>query len=161
MWHRKQGIRLSKNRIYIMVSVVFCLVSFFPFHSLAKTTLKVGIYNFEPLVFIDEKGKGKGLFVDILNYIAEQEKWNIRYIPGSWNECLTRLIDGEIDLLGSIAYSEERAEKLDFTDNFLFLDWGLVYKKKGVPIKTIFDLEGKKISVLKGSIYTDMVDTCQ
>ncbi len=116
--------------------------------------LKVGVYNFEPLVFIDENGEAQGLFIDVLNYIAEKEGWKISYVPGSWNECLTRLNDGKIDLLGSIAYSEQRAKKLDFTNEFLFLDWGLVYKRKGSPIETIFDLEGKKVSVLKGSIYT-------
>jgi len=154
MRHNKHANVFSKNTTGSILLIILCCILFFPFHSNANSELKVGVYNFEPLVFIDENGNAKGLFIDVLNYIAEKEKWDIRYIPGSWNECLTRLIDGKIDLLGSIAYSEQRAEKLDFTKEFLFLDWGLVYKKKGSPIETILDLEDKKISVLKGSIYT-------
>ena len=36
----------------------------------------------------------------------------------------------------------------------MFLDWGLIYKRKGSKIRTIFDLAGKKVAVLKKSIYT-------
>jgi len=123
--------------------------------STANQVIKVGVYNFEPLIFIDdEKGSG-GLYIDVLNHIAEKENWVIEYVPGSWNECLTRLKAGEIDLLPSIAYSKERAGFLDFTNEFLFLDWGIAYVKKGSTIHTILDLEGKTISVLKGSIYTE------
>ncbi|MBU0991976.1 MAG: hypothetical protein KJ737_05730 [Proteobacteria bacterium] len=48
--------------------------------------LKVGIYNFEPLVAIDENDKGKGLFIDVLEIIAEKENWDLSYVPGTWNK---------------------------------------------------------------------------
>jgi len=114
----------------------------------------VGIYNFEPLAAVDENGQAEGLFIDVLNHIAQKESWAITYVPGSWNQCLERLKRNDIDLLSSAVYSEQRAQFFDFTNEFLFLDWGLVYKKKGSPIQTIFDLDGKRVSALKRSVYT-------
>lgn len=113
------------------------------------------MYNFPPLVFIEGDKGADGFFIDILEYIAEEEGWDLEYIPGSWSECLDRLRNNEIDLLGSIAFSPERDTFLDFTKEFLFLDWGQVFIPPGSNIKTIFDLEGKKVSVLKDSIYTE------
>ena len=147
---------MKSTRLNTLFMVVVLGILLIPKIFLGEThpVIKVGIYNFNPLVFINEAGEGDGFFIDILKHIAEREHWEVEYIPGSWNESLDRLVRNEIDLLPSIAYSEERARKLDFTADNLFLDWGLVYKPKGSPILTIFDLQDKTVSVLRSSIYT-------
>ena len=122
--------------------------------SYAEHPIRVGVYNFEPLVFTDNMGQAQGLFIDILNHIAAKEGWQIEYVSGTWQECMQRLEQGEIDLLGSIAYSDERAEKFDFISEPLFLDWGQVYVPKESPIKTIFDLNGKSVAMLKEGLIT-------
>jgi PAS domain S-box-containing protein len=119
----------------------------------AERSIRVGLYNFSPLVFADEHGKPRGLFVDILEHVAAREKWQIIYVPGAWQEGMERLLDGSIDLLVCIGYSPERARILDFPVNHVVLDWGQVFLKRHSGIKTVMDLEGKTISALKGSIY--------
>ena len=128
------------------------LVAARPLAAQSHATIRVCVYNFEPLIFVDQSGAPKGIYLDVLESIAAREKWQIEYVPGTWQECLTRLETGAIDLLPSIGYTEERAQKLDFTNEYLFLDWGLVYRGKGKPIHTVLDLDGKKIAALKGSV---------
>ncbi|MBF0235298.1 MAG: transporter substrate-binding domain-containing protein, partial [Desulfamplus sp.] len=142
--------RASILKILIIVSIFIAMQ--IPCHAGHKIT--VGVYNFSPLVFTDETGKVQGFFPDILDYIAKKEGWEIKYIPGSWSECLTRIQSGEIDLQVCIASSEERSKLLDFSD-YLILDWASVFKKKGSPIQTIFDLKDKRVSVVKSGITTD------
>ncbi|MBF0411999.1 MAG: transporter substrate-binding domain-containing protein [Desulfamplus sp.] len=120
----------------------------------AGQKIRVGVYNFKPLVFIDENGNASGFFPDILNYIAEKEGWEITYIHGSWSECLSRVETGEVDIQTAIAYSEKRDEMLDFSE-YLIMDWSSVFKQKGSSIQTIFDLKDKKVSVVKSGITTD------
>ncbi|MCB0057072.1 MAG: PAS domain S-box protein, partial [Caldilineaceae bacterium] len=126
-----------------------------PLRAQTDNVVRVGVYNFEPLVFVDKEGAPKGLYLDALEYVAAREGWQIEYVPGTWAENLSRLEASEIDLLPSIGYTEARAEKLDFTREHLFLDWAIVYRGKGQPIETVLDLEGKTIAALKGSIYTE------
>ena len=121
--------------------------------ALAIERLRVGVYNYSPLVFVDEQKQAKGLFVDVLDFIARQENWTLEYLPGTWPENLARLENGEIDLLVNIAHTAERAKKFDFSEQHLFLDWGMVYRRQGAKIDTIFDLRNKRVAVLKGSFY--------
>ena len=61
-----------------------------------------------PIVFQDENGAAKGLYVDMLNAIAEEENWEIHYVLDSWYGCLERLRTSDIDLMSCISYSEGR-----------------------------------------------------
>ncbi|MBF0118591.1 MAG: transporter substrate-binding domain-containing protein [Desulfobacterales bacterium] len=142
------------QRKSLCITIVFLCsfsVIFLPF-SYAEKLIRVGVYNFEPLVFIDKQGNTQGLFIDLMEYISKHENWKIQYIPGSWNDCLSRLKNSDIDLLMSIAYSDERAKYFDFTKNHLFVVWGEVHAHKDSAINTIFDLNGKTVSVLKGAL---------
>lgn len=62
-------------------------------------TLRIGVYENAPKIFISESGKPAGIFIDIIENIAEREGWRLRYVPGSWGEGLDRLAKGEIDLM--------------------------------------------------------------
>jgi PAS domain S-box-containing protein len=111
----------------------------------------VGLYDFKPLAFQDANGKARGFFIDILEDMAKQEKWDLTYVFGSFNQCLSRLKKGEIDLIAGIAYSEERAEAFEFTREHLFVVWAEIYTPQNSPVKTLMDLEGKHISLVKGA----------
>ena len=137
----------------VMLAFLIVTGHFWTNSALAIERLRVGVYNYSPLVFVDEQKQAKGLFVDVLDFIARQENWTLEYLPGTWPENLARLENGEIDLLVNIAHTEERAKKFDFTQQHLFLDWGMVYRRQGAKIDTIFDLKNKRVAVLKGSLY--------
>ena len=38
-----------------------------------------------------------------------------KYVYASFKECMDMLEDGEIDILGSVSYTTERAESIDFS----------------------------------------------
>ena len=64
--------------------------------------LKVGIYNNPPIIFIDEKSNPQGVYVDILNTIAQKENWTLDYVFGQWEELLGKIKAGDIDLITGI-----------------------------------------------------------
>jgi len=82
--------------------------------------VRVGIYENRPMVFLDDMQKPSGLQVDIILEIAKVHEWPIEFVFGTWQECLTRLEAGEIDVLLDIGYSDEHEQKYDFTDESLF-----------------------------------------
>ena len=111
-------------------------------------TLRVGTYDNVPLSFLGPDQKVQGFLIDILDHIAEKEGWKIRYEHAPWTACLKKLENGEIDLLGGIAYTQERDKKFDYTYESVLTEWGQVYIQPGSPIESILDLRNKKIAVL-------------
>ncbi|MBN2239602.1 MAG: transporter substrate-binding domain-containing protein, partial [Dehalococcoidales bacterium] len=71
--------------------------------------IRVGIYDNKPKIFVTDDGKASGFWPDIIEYIGSKENWNIEYVYGTWEECMSRLETGEIDVMPDVAYSEERA----------------------------------------------------
>ncbi|MCP4397147.1 MAG: transporter substrate-binding domain-containing protein [bacterium] len=118
----------------------------------ADTTITVGVYENKPLIFT-ENGSVKGIYADILTYIASQEGWRLDYVLGSWPQCLERLEQGDIDLMVAIAYSEMRDERYDFTHETVLSNWGVVYTQKESNIQSLLDLEQKRVMLLEGDIY--------
>ena len=115
-------------------------------------TVNIGIYENAPKVFTSESGKPSGIFIDIIEYIAKTEGWKLNYVSGTWAEGLNRLEKGEIDLMPDVAYSIEREKKFIFSSEPVLSSWSQVYTRKGSGIRSLLNLDGKKIAVLQESV---------
>lgn len=118
-------------------------------------TVTVGIYDNAPKVFTSESGKSSGIFIDIIEHIAKNEGWNLRYASGTWAEGLSRLEKGEIDLMPDVAYTTDREKIFSFSNESVLSSWSQVYTFKGSGIQSLMDLDGKKVAVLQGSVQQD------
>lgn len=114
--------------------------------------VRVGLYENAPKVFTDASGKPAGIFVDILNEIAHREGWRLSYVPGSWSEGLQRLEGGQIDLMPDVAFNAERGRVFGFHKVPVLASWFQVYVRPGSDIRTVLDLRGRRIAVLKDSV---------
>lgn len=135
----------------------FILIILFIF-SLAmaqKDTITVGIYDNPPKIFLDSAGNPKGLFPDLLDQIARKEQWHIRYVKGTWKECLNRLENGDIDILPDMAYSRKRAKRFAFTEQTVYVNWTGLFSDSSSLVHSLSSLSGKKVAVMRGSIHTE------
>jgi len=114
----------------------------------------MGVYINPPLETINESGNAEGFVIDLLETVAQAEGWSLTYIPCEWAECLSQLESGEIDLMGAIAYSDERAQRFDFNTETYFINWGVIYGRSHQQPQSILDLEGKTLAVVPDDIYT-------
>ncbi len=114
--------------------------------------VRVGVYSNEPKILLDQYGHMSGIFGDILTQIAKRENWAVKIVKCDWDECLRALQSGQIDLLPDIAYSEERAKLYDFHKVTVLNNWSAIYRHEKMPINSMLDLEGKRVTILKDSI---------
>lgn len=112
----------------------------------------VGIYDNKPKIFLDTNNQPAGIFVDILRKIAEKESWKLKYVPCDWRDCLSKLQEGQIDLMPDMAYSESRDKVFDFHATPALLSWSQAYRHPDVSVVSIIDLQDKRIAVLAGSV---------
>ena len=117
-----------------------------------KLHVRVGVYDNKPKIY-KEGDEIKGLFADIVNYIAKQEDWNLEYVYGTWAEGLERLEQNEIDMMVDVAISKDRKDLYDFNNETVLINWATIYTRPDVDIQSIYDLEGKKVAVMKKGIH--------
>ena len=116
-------------------------------------SIKIGFYQNPPKIFIDSKGKISGFWPDLISHIAEKENWKIKYIRGTWDQCLQRLEKGEIDIMPDVAFTEKRSRVFIFSSAPVLMSWSRVYiNKTNKDILSIEDLKHKKIAALKNSV---------
>lgn len=139
----------------MLLSLLCALVWLSVASAAAPVTVKVGIYDNAPKVFIDETGQAAGFFVEILTAIAEMEGWTLAWVPCYWQECLHRLEAAELDLMVDVAYSPERDQYLDFNREVVLYSWSRLYARPDHPFRSILDLHEQRIAVMKGSIQAE------
>lgn len=155
---RKKDTNLSKGKPVPTYSITFLAIVYIVFtiavslSNAGERVVRVGVYDNAPKIFISEYGKPEGIFIDIIEHIARLEKWKLRYVHGTWGECLSRLEKGEIDLMPDVAYTADRAKKYSFNKVPVLSSWFQVYSRKESGIRSLLDLRWKRIAVLDGSV---------
>ncbi|MET0012794.1 MAG: transporter substrate-binding domain-containing protein [Sedimenticola sp.] len=130
---------------------LFLLLLLFSSAAAAEQTLRVGIYQNPPKIYLDEQNQPMGLYPELLGHIAQHEGWTLEYVPCAWADCLDMVEQGELDLMPDVAWTEERSERFDFNKEPVLSSWSRIYAKEDGLIRSILDLDGKSVAVLKGS----------
>ena len=141
-------------RTFLHPAILVFAIWLLAFNSWAdEAVVRVGIYDNKPLVAMGSSGP-EGLFVDVLNKVASEQGWIIQYRYGTWDECYKALIAGELELLPVVAYNEDRAKLLQFSDNALIANWGEIYTNRSLSIESIDDLRNQRIAFLENDTHS-------
>jgi len=121
----------------------------------AAETIRVGIFDFEPLCQTPSSMQSGGLFIELLENIAAKEKWQIHYIPGTLPECMQRLEQGEIDILPAATYSQENRERYYFTRQTIISTWAQVYslEREQNNLQSLLQMDKYTVGVVRDDPY--------
>ena len=104
---------------------------------------------------IDGSGRRTGYSYEYQQKIAAYTGWNYEYVEGNWGQLVQKLINGEIDMLGGVSYTEARANVVLFSsypmgteEYYLFIDGDKVAEYN----EDFSYFNGKKIGVNKQSV---------
>lgn len=115
--------------------------------------IRVGVFDNPPVAFKDDDGQWRGISIDVLQAIANDEGWVLEFVPGSFSSLLNKFDERQIDIISMMAYSTERANKYTFTSNSLISNWGLIYSRTDFKIGSLLDLQGKRVAVMQNNIH--------
>lgn len=151
---------MLKASIKIRWNILFAGLWFFCHSSLAASDsiITVGIYQNPPKLYFDENKKPAGIFVDLLNEIAELENWQLNYVAYSWNDCLEQLENEKIDLLPDMAFTTERNRRYTFNAVPVIESWAQVYVRPGIFVKQLSDLSEMNVALVEGSVQQTYFD---
>jgi len=138
--------------LLLLFSIISLCSPLWAHHEDSSKPIRVGVFQLEPINFIDPQGGVQGLYPDLLRAIVEKENWSLEFVPGTWAQGLERLQAGEIDLVTTIANTPERAKVMDFNREAVVSIWGQIFVRPGSKIETIQDLEGLRVAIAERDI---------
>lgn len=115
-------------------------------------TLRVGLYENEPKLFTSPHGEASGIFPDLLRAVAAQEGWTLQFVRCEWSDCLAQLERGELDLMPDVAQTDERLRRFAFHQTPALQSWSQLYRRPGLTVNTVLDVQGLRIAVLRDSV---------
>jgi len=127
-----------------------------------KKVLVVGTTNASPpSAYVNgETDEIEGIMIDLAKETAKKAGYEVKFETMNFASLIPALDNERIDFIAAgMAYNEERAEIVSFTDIVYGFHEALVVPSDNQnKIKSLVDLEGKRVGVSSGTIYVDMLN---
>ena len=154
---------LMRKSVCAMLSLLLLLSAVLPVKAAAETApakvVRVGSFE-DTFNYVNEKGARKGYGYELLETLSGYTGWQFEYVTCDWSDCFEKLKNGEIDIMGDISYTEDRAEEMLFSDEpmgeekyYLYAD----FSRTDISASDFKTLNGKKIGVLMGTEPEEML----
>lgn len=116
--------------------------------------------NWAPWSYHDEDDNLVGFDADVARAIAAELGVEVTFVEGDWDSLLAGLDAGRYDLVvNGVEYTEERAEKYDFTDPYAYIRTALIVRSDNQEIASFEDLDGKSTANSIASTYMDLAES--
>lgn len=118
----------------------------------AHEPIRVGLFRagWPPFEVIDEFDQFHGISADYLQLLSERLGMKVQpVLYNTWEEVLAAVKAGEVDLVPSMAATEERQHFLSFTQPYVTTS-SLIFARRDSTIRTLDDLSGRRVAVEQG-----------
>ena len=125
----------------------------------AGQKVKIGTEGaYPPFNSIDKDGKLVGFDVDIAKAVCAAAEFECEFVVQDWDGIIPGLIAKKYDaIVASMSITEERKQKVDFTDKYYNTPAKFV-ARKGADLKiTIDGLKGKVVAVQRATIHENFL----
>ena len=148
---------LMRKSVCAVLCLLLLLSVALPVKAAAETApakvVRVGSFE-DTFNYVNEKGARKGYGYELLETLSGYTGWQFEYVTCDWSNCFEKLKNGEIDIMGAISYTEDRAEEMLFSDEPMGEEKYYLYadlSRTDLSTSDYKTLNGKKIGVLMGA----------
>ena len=148
---------LMQKSVCALLCLLLLLSVVLPVKAAAETVpakvVRVGSFE-DTFNYCNEKGARKGYGYELLETLSGYTGWQFEYVTCDWSDCFEKLENGEIDIMGGISYTEDRAEEMLFSDEPMGEEKYYLYadlSRTDLSTSDYKTLNGKKIGVLMGA----------
>ena len=112
--------------------------------------IRVGSFE-DTFDYVDKNGVRRGYGYELMQALAGYTGWKFEYVKCDWSDCFDKLENGEIDIMGDISYTDERAQKMLFPDEPMGEEKYILYadlSDTDIGMSDFKSLDGKRVGVL-------------
>ena len=115
-----------------------------------KKVIRIGSFE-DTFDYVDQNGVRRGYGYELMQALAGYNGWEFEYVKCDWSNCFDKLENGEIDIVGDISYTDERAQKMLFSDDPMGEEKYILYadlSNMDIGTSDFKFMDGKRIGVL-------------
>ena len=120
-----------------------------------KQPQTIGVGSFEDTFnYVDKNGVRRGYGYELMQALSGYTGWKFEYVKCDWSNCFDKLENGEIDIMGDISYTDERAQKMLFSDEPMGEEKYILYadlSHTDIGTSDFKAMDGKRVGVLMGT----------
>ena len=112
--------------------------------------IRVGSFE-DTFNYVAKNGVRRGYGYELMQALAGYTGWKFEYVKCDWSDCFDKLENGEIDIMGDISYTDERAQKMLFPDEPMGEEKYILYadlSDTDIGMSDFKSLDGKRVGVL-------------
>lgn len=144
--------KLGFTAIFVTVLTIALVWTFDNDPNKSTQEVRVGLYQNAPKIYRNDQGEPDGIFIKLIEAIAQEESWTLAYVDCEWSACLEMLSNRDIDLMPDVAITGERDKRFDFHSIAVTHSWSEVWARNDIEVLELPDLRGTRIAVLRDSI---------
>ena len=119
-------------------------------HDGEQKIIRIGSFE-DTFNYVDKNGVRRGYGYELMQALAGYTGWKFEYVKCDWSDCFDKLEDGEIDIMGDISYTDERAQKMLFSDDPMGEEKYILYadlSDTDIGTSDFKFMDGKRVGVL-------------
>ena len=136
-----------------MLSSVHCQAAETSDDEKQSQIIRVGSFE-DTFDYVDKNGVRRGYGYELLQALAGYTGWKFEYVKCDWSNCFDKLENGEIDIMGDISYTDERAQKMLFSDEPMGEEKYILYadlSNMDIGMSDFKAMDGKRVGILMGT----------
>ena len=134
----------------LMMLSVYCQAAETDNDEKQSQVIRVGSFE-DTFNYVDKNGVRRGYGYELMQALAGYTGWKFEYVKCDWSNCFDKLENGEIDVMGDISYTDERAQKILFSDEPMGEEKYVLYadlSNTDIGASDFKSLDGKRVGVL-------------
>lgn len=163
--NRERRMNKSRKKSVVLFAYIFVILGIWMMLSVhcqaAETnndekqpqTIRVGSFE-DTFNYVDKNGVRRGYGYELMQALSGYTGWKFEYVKCDWSNCFDKLENGEIDIMGDISYTDERAQKMLFSDEPMGEEKYILYadlSHTDIETSDFKAMDGKRVGVLMGT----------
>ena len=146
--------KIMKRVGAVCISILMLFTLCMPcFADETQKIIRVGSFE-DTFNYVDDHGVRRGYGYELMQALAGYTGWKFEYVKCDWSNCFDKLENGEIDIMGDISYTDDRAKEMLYSEETMGEEKYVLYANLSdtdILSSDYKSLDGKRIGVLKGA----------
>ncbi len=158
--------KLNSRMCHVLLQIIYMLIPLLLFSNITvhaeekneQQKIRIGWYDADHFQEgSSEKDVKNGYAYEYLQSVASYTGWEYDYVYGGWADLYEDFVDGKIDLLAGVSYTEDRIGLMNFPGHEMGYESYYMYKKAGddrISGSDLKTLQGMKVGTLNNNLMT-------